>query len=72
LFEAHHGGVARFSVPDRLAAYLTVSDAKRLYGYPGESTIEFMEAAQRTGMEPGTGPLVIKARVDSGQCFAQF
>jgi thiamine pyrophosphate-dependent acetolactate synthase large subunit-like protein len=64
--------VARFSVADLLAAYLTVSDAKHLYGYLGESTIEFMDAAQRTGLEPGTRRLIIEARVDPGEYFAQF
>jgi acetolactate synthase I/II/III large subunit len=43
--------VARFSVADLLAGYLASAGITRLYGYPGESIIEFMDAAQRSGID---------------------
>jgi acetolactate synthase-1/2/3 large subunit len=40
------------STADLLAGYVHAAGVRHLFGYPGESVIEFLEAARRHGVEP--------------------
>ena len=44
-------GAAEASTAARLAGYLRAAGLRHVFGYPGESVIDFMEAARRQGIE---------------------
>ncbi len=44
-------GPAEASTAARLAGYLRAAGVRHVYGYPGESVIDFMEAARHQGIE---------------------
>jgi thiamine pyrophosphate-dependent acetolactate synthase large subunit-like protein len=80
-------GPAPESTAALLAGYLHPAGVRHVFGYPGESVIDFMEAARHrdirvdsvaglqkalAGFGTRSRPLIVEARVDPSQYEAQF